>query len=719
MAGIKLDERQREAVLHTYGPLLILAGAGSGKTRVLTSRTERIIKEKIAKPEEILALTFTNKAAKEMKERISKAVGNDAAERMTVGTFHALGVKILREYGKHLGLHENFTVLSENDQVSTVKTAVRDIGTKKIAEISPDDLLREISNYKNAGIFPEDLKADPEKKALSKVYDLYCKILNKRKSVDFDDLLLLPLKLFSQKAEVLQEFRAKYKFVSVDEFQDTNSVQLKLVRMLSEPHNNLMAVGDDDQGIYSWRGAEIKNILNFATVLNAKTVILNKNYRSSQQIVDGANAVVQKNMRRKSKDIASVAGKGEPIVAYKAHDEEDEVRFVVDKIKELVVINSEDIQTNISDSYTDEETKLAYKRVKEITAQNLEVEKRQLFGKNYEANDIALLFRTNLLMRRFEDGFRKAQIPYIIHGGKSFYDRREVKDIFSYLSFFANKFDELSLLRTVQTPNKGITASTVNAVEEQAGQKKLSLWDSFVACAEGREIAGSVLKINAVQSENLRNYVSFMQKYAAKFSSGAQRLSKTLREMIAELNYVEMLKKTEEDEKKLEGRLEAVEEIVKMLENYETGKGNFANLGSFLQNISLNWGDKNAEFTRKSVVFMTMHKSKGLEFPAVFIPILEDGLVPSKKSLEEGKIEEERRLFYVSMTRAKERLFLTYPRFKQIRSRAAEVKPCRFLDDIPVECLDGKIGEKQDAEYKVILDEIFKKAQANFGENYI
>ncbi|MCL2845607.1 MAG: ATP-dependent helicase [Chitinivibrionia bacterium] len=712
MTAIKLDERQKEAVLHTHGPLLILAGAGSGKTRVLTSRTERLIKEKIAKPEEILALTFTNKAAKEMKERISKAVGEDAAERMTVGTFHSLGVKILREYGKHLNLHENFTILSENDQISTIKTAVRDIGTKKLAEIPPEDLLREISNAKNAGIYPEDLKNDPEKKSVAKLYELYCKILNKRKSVDFDDLLLLPLKLFSQKEDVLQKFRSKYKFVSVDEFQDTNSVQLKLVRMIAEPHNNLMVVGDDDQGIYSWRGAEIKNILNFATVLHAKTVVLNRNYRSSQQIVDGANAMVCKNVRRKTKDIVSVIGKGEPICAYKAHDEDDEVKFVVDKVKEFTGANGAEHLTDISDM--DDETKLAFKRIKEITAANLAGERQT--SVKYENNEIALLFRTNLLMRRFEDGFRKAGIPYIIHGGKSFYDRREVKDIFSYLSFFANKFDELSLLRTVQVPNKGITASTISAIEEQAGQKKLSLWDSFEACAEGKEIAGAALRINVVQSENLKNYVKFMQKYAKKFSEGGQRLSKTLREMIDELKYVDMLKKTEEDEKKLEFRLESIEEIVKMLENYEAGKGNFATLGAFLQNISLAWGDKSSEFTKKSVVFMTMHKSKGLEFPVVFIPILEDGLVPSKKSLDEGKIEEERRLFYVSMTRAKERLFLSFSRFKQVRNRAVEIKPCRFLDEIPVECLDGKIGEKQDEEYKLILDEMFKKAQANFGE---
>jgi superfamily I DNA/RNA helicase len=294
----------------------------------------------------------------------------------------------------------------------------------------------------------------------------------------------------------------------------------------------------------------------------------------------------------------------------------------------------------------------------------------------------------------------------------SFYDRREVKDIFAYLNFFANRFDEVSLQRIIQVPNKGISASTVAAVEEWAGLKKISLWESFEDC---ENLAG---KISAAQSENLRNFVNFVKRYGAKFS-GAQPPSKVLREMLEELKYAEILKKTEEDEKKLESRLESVEEIFGMLENYEANNEKFANLGTFLQNISLNWGEKNSDFTRKSVVFMTMHKSKGLEFPVVFIPILEDGIVPSKKSLEEGKLEEERRLFYVSMTRAKERLFLSFPRFKQVRNRAVEVKHCRFLNDIPLSCLDGKIGEKQDAEYKLILNEIFKKAQANFGENYI
>jgi len=670
MSKIKLDERQLEAVNHTHGALLILAGAGSGKTRVLTSRTQRLIEENIAKPEEILALTFTNKAAKEMRKRIAAAVGSGYANRMTIGTFHSLGVKILRQFGQYLNLHANFTILSENDQISTIKTAVRDLGSKKIAAIPPEDLLFEISLAKNAAVFPEELKNDPEKRSIGKVYEQYAKILNKRKSVDFDDLLLLPLKLFQEKPQILQEFRSKFKFISVDEFQDTNSVQLKLVRMISEPHNNLMVVGDDDQGIYSWRGAEIKNILNFGTIMNAKTIILNRNYRSAQQIVEGANAVVEKNVKRKVKDIISVVGKGEPIVAYKGHDEEDEVKFVVDKICGFV-------------------------------------EK-----KKYNYGDFALLFRTNLLMRRFEDEFRRKKIPYIIHGGMSFYDRREVKDIFSYLNFFANKFDELSLSRILEVPNKGFAASTILAVEEQAGMRKISLWDSF---EEYEKLSGQV---SPAQIEKLRNFVELIKKYDEKFSSD-EFPSKVLRELLNEIEYFEILKILEkEDEKKLENRMENIEEIFGMLERYETKHARDINLGSFLQNISLNSGESNSEFTHKAVVMMTMHKSKGLEFPVVFVPILDDSIVPSKKSIEEGKIEEERRLFYVSMTRAQERLFLSFPRFKQVRKRATEVKPCRFLKDIPIDCLDGEIGKKQDEEYKIILDEMFKKAQAEMGENY-
>lgn len=684
MAEFKLDDRQKEAVSHTYGALLILAGAGSGKTRVLTSRTQRLIEENIAKPEEILALTFTNKAAKEMRKRIAKAVGSGYANRMTVGTFHSLGVKILRQFGQYLDLHSNFTILSENDQISTIKTAVRDLGSKRIAAIPPEDLLFEISLAKNAGIFPEELKNDAEKRAVGKVYEQYCKILNKRKSVDFDDLLLLPLKLFQEKPNVLHEFRSKFKFISVDEFQDTNSVQLKLVRMLSEPHNNLMVVGDDDQGIYSWRGAEIKNILNFGILMDAKTVILNRNYRSAQQIVDGANAVVQKNIRRKAKDIISVVGKGEQIVTYKGHDEEDEVNFVVDKILSLTM------------------------------------------AKKYNFGDFALLFRTNLLMRRFEDEFRRKKIPYIIHGGMSFYDRKEVKDIFSYLNFFANKFDELSLSRVLEVPNKGFSASTISAVEEQAGQRRISLWDSFnlIRNSEfGNEITtlGVIRndfcggKVSDAQIEKLRNFVNLINKYDEKFA-GDEYPSKVLRELLDEIEYVEILKKTEDDEKKLQNRLDSIEEIFGMLERYENRHPQDMNLGSFLQNISLNSGEGNSEFTHKAVIMMTMHKSKGLEFPVVFVPILDDSIVPSKKSIEEGKIEEERRLFYVSMTRAKERLYLSFPRFKNVRKRATEVKPCRFLKDIPLECLDGEIGVKQDAEYKMLIDEMFRKAAAALEE---
>ncbi|MDR0304714.1 MAG: ATP-dependent helicase [Chitinispirillales bacterium] len=663
MSKIHLDDRQTEAVNHTNGALLILAGAGSGKTRVLTARTQRLICENIAKPEEILALTFTNKAAKEMRKRIANAVGSGLANRMTIGTFHSLGVKILRNYGQYLNLHTNFTILSENDQISTVKTAIRDLGSKKIAQIPPQDLLNEISLTKNAGIFPEDLKNNVEKRAIGKIYEQYCKILNKRQSVDFDDLLLLPLKLFQEKPKILEEFREKYKFVSVDEFQDTNSAQLKFVRLISSPHNNLMVVGDDDQGIYSWRGAQIQNILNFHLFANAKTVILNRNYRSARQIVEAANAVISKNTRRKAKDIVSVLDAGEPISTYKGHDEEDEIRFIVDKICDFVD------------------------------------------KKTYDYNDFALLLRTNLLMREFEDAFRKKKIPYIIHGGMSFYDKREVKDVFAYLNFFANKFDELSLSRILDVPNKGFTASAISAVDEQAGLKKISLWDSYELYEnlEG-EISDSQYAI-------LKKFVLFMQKYIQKFA-GDEFPSKVLRELLEELKYIEILKKIEEDEKKLENRIENVNEILNMLEKYESRHPNDMNLGDFLQNISLNSGENNSDFNVKAVVMMTMHKSKGLEFPVVFIPVLDDVIMPSKKSIEEGKIEEERRLFYVSMTRAKKQLFLSFPRFKQVRKRAMEVKPCRFLNDIPLECLDGKIGEKQDVEYKLIMEEMFRKAQA-------
>ncbi len=658
-----LDSRQAEAVLHTEGPLLVLAGAGSGKTRVLTHRIARLIGEKHCKSTEILALTFTNKAAKEMRKRVADLTSKPEANKMTICTFHSLGVKILREYGQYLKLHANFTILSDNERVSTIKMIMRST-SKMIAKENPDEYGTAISLAKNANLSPEEYdKLNPEMRKVARVYKQYHKLLLKRQSVDFDDLLLLPIKLFKENPRVLTKFRAKYKFFSVDEFQDTNTVQMKLTRMMVEPHYNLMVVGDDDQGIYSWRGAEIDNIIHFHRLYKGtKTVILDRNYRSTAQIVDGANGVVQKNTKRKEKKSVSHAGKGEPIVTYKAEDELKEVEWIVEQIYQF--------------------------------------EKMEMFGFGKQA----ILFRANAHMRRFEEELRNRKIPYKVQGGSSFFDRKEVKDIMGYLNFFNNTHDELSLARVLQVPYKGIAPTTMGKLEDLAGMIRGTLWDAFKRYEELTDIAPP-------QVEKLVKFVGFANEFIHRFQK--DKPSNALRALLKDIGYIEAVKAAYGKEKSLEMRLENITEMVHAMELYEHRRGDEATLEGFLQRMTLSTGDKE-EGEPKGVTLMTLHKSKGLEFPVVFMPILDDAIMPSKRAREEGNLEEERRLFYVGMTRAEKRLFLTFPSTKLVRKKSVKVLESRFLHEIPQDCLNGGIGEQQDEEFAEFKEDFFAKMQAQF-----
>jgi len=660
-----LDDRQADAVLHTHGPLLVLAGAGSGKTRVLTHRIARLVGEKHCEASEILALTFTNKAAKEMRKRVAGQTSKTEANQMTICTFHSLGVKILREFGQYLKLSANFTILSDNERLSTLKMIMRSSG-KTVAQEDPDVFGTAISLAKNGNLSPDAYgDMNPDQRKVVKVYSAYQKMLMKRQSVDFDDLLLLPIKLFTEHPRALEKFRSKYKFISVDEFQDTNTVQMKLTRMIVHPHYNLMVVGDDDQGIYSWRGAEIENIINFPRHFKGtKTVILNKNYRSTEQIVNGANGVVARNSKRKVKDIISFAGKGEPIVTYKAENELKEVEWIVEQIFEFERLGMFE------------------------------------FGKQ------AILFRANAQMRRFEEELRSRRIPYKIQGGSSFFDRKEVKDILSYLNFFSNTEDELSMARVLTVPHKGIAPSTIGKLEDLAGMYKCSLWEAFQKYEEIRD------EIDPNQYMSVEKFVGFTEEFIHRFSSQAPSIA--LRELLKQIQYVELVQAAYKKEKSLEMRLENIQEMISALEHYEHKRGDDAGLSGFLQNLTLKSGEKE-EGPPRGVTLMTLHKSKGLEFPVVFMPILDDAVMPSKRSREEGKLEEERRLFYVGMTRAEKRLFLTFPKVKLIAKNEVKVTPSRFLHEIPEDCLDGPIGQQQDEEFQSFKDDFFKKMQNQFG----
>lgn len=659
-----LDDRQAQAVLHTQGPLLVLAGAGSGKTRVLTHRIARLIGEKHCNSSEILALTFTNKAAKEMRSRVADLTSKYDSNKMTICTFHSLGVKILREYGQYLKLNANFTILSDNERTSTLKMIMRST-SKVMAKENPDEYGNSISLAKNANLQPDQFADEyPENRKVARVYKQYQKLLRKRQSVDFDDLLLLPIKLFSEHPKVLEKFRNRFKFISVDEFQDTNTVQMKLTRQIVHPHYNLMVVGDDDQGIYSWRGAEIDNIIHFPRHFKGtKTVILNKNYRSTAQIVDGANAVVAKNTKRKEKTIISFAGQGEPIVTFKAEDEQTEVEWVVEQI--------------------------------------FQFDKLDMFSYSKQS----ILFRANAHMRRFEEELRSRRIPYKVQGATGFFDRKEVKDIFAYLNFFGNNDDELSLARVLQVPNKGIAPSTMHKIEDLAGMIKGTLWDAFKRYEELPDIAPA-------QHENLVSFVGFCNEFIHRFQK--ERPSDTLRKLLSEIRYVEMVKAAYKEQKSLEMRLENIQEIIHSMELFEHRRGEDVKLEDFLQHMSLRTGEQD-DGNNKGVTLMTLHKSKGLEFPVVFMPLLDDTVMPSQRAREEGNLEEERRLFYVGMTRAEKRLFLTFPMTKLVRKKSVRVRECRFLHEIPVECLDGKVGEKQDEEFKEFTEDFFAKMQEQFS----
>jgi len=445
-------------------------------------------------------------------------------------------------------------------------------------------------------------------------------------------------------------------------------LQIKLAELMAAPANNIMVVGDDDQGIYSWRGARIENILSFSGAFKVcTTVILDKNYRSTRQILGGAHAVVANNRIRKLKEITAVAGDGDPIMHYKADDEEDEASWIAAKIAEH-----------------NEHTSFRY-------------------------SDHAILVRTNALMRRYEDELRRKHIPYRVSGAMSFYERKEIKDSIAYLRFFANTSDELSLVRVLKVPNKGIGSSTMEILDDFAALRKMSLWDSMTRHTE-------VHSISEEQHGKIGSFVDFCNRYLDAFGKGS--LTATFRQLLGEIGYMELLARTYKDEGDHQVRVENVEEMIKGLETFEVKHRNRKiTLSQYLQEIALLATEEEEEedAKKRGAVLMTLHKSKGLEFTVVFLAGLDNEVMPSPRAVEEGNIDEERRLFYVGMTRARKRLFLTYPATKVFRGKVKKATPCRFLSEIPEEFLDGKIGEREDEEKKQFLDNFFKDMKTRFG----
>ncbi|MGR5984198.1 DNA helicase PcrA [Bacillus cytotoxicus] len=636
-----LNPEQQKAVQTTEGPLLLMAGAGSGKTRVLTHRIAYLLGEKGVAPWNILAITFTNKATREMRERIDTLVGPEA-EDIWISTFHSMCVRILRRDIDRIGINRNFTILDASDQLTVVKKIMkeRNIDPKKF---DPRSILARISNAKNELLSAEKYAkqisiADPFEKLSSDVYTEYQKRLLKNNSLDFDDLIMTTIHLFERVPEVLEFYQRKFQYIHVDEYQDTNRAQYMLVNKLATRFKNLCVVGDSDQSIYRWRGADISNILSFEKDYeNAKVILLEQNYRSTKNILNAANAVIENNINRKPKKLWTENQIGSKISYYRVATEKDEAYFVAKKIRDEV----------------------------------------QMGNRKY--TDFAVLYRTNAQSRMVEEIFLKSNIPYKIVGGIKFYDRKEIKDILAYLRLIANPDDEISFARIINVPKRGIGATSIDKIINYGVQNGISL-TTVLDEIEHVGVSAKVTKAVKEFAGLLHNWVN-MQEYLS--------VTELVEEVIEKTGYRDMLKNERTLES--EGRLENLDEFLSVTQTFES-QSEDKSLVAFLTDLALV-----ADIDRvdedptagEEVILMTMHSAKGLEFPVVFIIGLEEGVFPHTRSLmEEDEMQEERRLAYVGITRAEEELYLSNAQMRTLFGRTNMNATSRFISEIPTELIE-------------------------------
>ncbi|WP_223702102.1 DNA helicase PcrA [Sutcliffiella deserti] len=638
-----LNPMQQEAVKKTDGPLLIMAGAGSGKTKVLTHRIAYLMAEKEVAPWNILAITFTNKAAREMKERVQVLLG-PAAEDIWISTFHSMCVRILRRDIDRIGMNRNFTILDTTDQLSVIKNVLKDknMDPKKF---EPRTMLGTISSAKNELMNPEDYAKQPlgpYEQMVSEVYTDYQKRLKKNQALDFDDLIMTTIHLFKRVPEVLEYYQRKFQYIHVDEYQDTNHAQYTLVKLLADRLKNLCVVGDSDQSIYRWRGADIANILSFEKDYpNAEVVLLEQNYRSTKRILEAANKVIEHNISRKPKNLWTENTEGQKIIYYQADSEKSEAQFVVGKMREIIRKNPQ-----------------------------------------RKFSDFAILYRTNAQSRVMEEMLLMSNINYSIVGGTKFYDRKEIKDILAYLRLIANPDDDISLARIVNTPKRGIGATTLDKISNYAAQHDISL---FIALAEIDLIGVSGRATAALKEFRslIDNYVQ-MQEYLS--------VTELVEEVLEKSGYREMLKADKTIES--QSRLENIDEFLSVTKNFEE-KYDDKSLLAFLTDLALvadiDKLDEEDESQQEAVILMTLHAAKGLEFPVVFLIGLEEGVFPHSRSLfEEAEMEEERRLAYVGITRAEEELFITNAQMRTLYGRTNMNPPSRFIKEIPEELMENE-----------------------------
>lgn len=626
-----LNKEQIEAVKTIDGPVLVMAGAGSGKTKVLTTRIAYLIEEGIPSYN-ILAITFTNKAAAEMRDRVSNLIGDVSS---FIGTFHSLGVRIIRENHDILGLPNNFTIIDSDDTNTIIKKLLKEMNLDS-KQYSPSYVRNRISFIKNQMLTDGELDRlfnTPMDKVVVEVYHRYNNKLKTSASVDFDDLLLLPVNLFKERKDILEYYQDKYRYILIDEYQDTNPVQYKLSVMLSNKYKNIFVVGDMNQSIYAFRQADFRNISNFEKDFKgAKVIKLEHNYRSTNNILSAANEVIKHNTERKDLKLFSDNGDGVKIKYMRAYDEKHEIALVIDEIKHLL-------------------------------------------SEGYKNEDIAILYRTNAQSRAIEDVFLAKGIPYKVFGSYYFYNRKEIKDLISYLRLIYNPHDEISLRRVINTPKRGIGEIAIAAIEERAKQQNISMFEALETRKEleFKEIIEDLIK----RSESL-----------------------SLTELIDEVLERSGMKKELESSKALEDeiRLENLMEVKSITASFEERTGS-ANLGDFLEEVSLIADISNHTEDGDVVTLMTLHSAKGLEFPVVFLVGMEEGLFPHNMSLMENNLEEERRLCYVGITRAKERLYLTNAKRRMLYGKENMNIPSRFISEIDEKLIE-KIGPKE--ENKVI-----------------
>lgn len=628
-----LNDRQKEAVVNTDGPMLILAGAGSGKTKVLTTKVAYLIEEKNIDPNNILAITFTNKAAKEMKERIFKLEGNSAFY-IQISTFHSFGLKILKENCELLGYEKNFTILDSDDSLSIIKKIMKELNIDA-NKYNPKAIKNVISNNKNEIIDPEKyslyVNTDFDEIALE-VYRKYEKSLKINNAVDFDDLLILPLKLFNNNPGVLQKYQEKYKYVFIDEYQDTNEPQYILSKMISAKYKNITVVGDADQAIFTWRGANYKNILNFEKdYKDAKVVLLEENYRSTKTILNAANNVIKNNKVRKEKNLWTQNEEGSKITYYKAFDEKDESNYIVNEIKKLI-------------------------------------------EKGVNPKDICVLYRANAQSRTVEEAFLTSNISYNIVGSYAFYNRKEIKDLIAYLKLIYNNKDDVSLLRVINYPKRGIGNKAIENLAIKSNVLDKSLYEVIDS---GKEL-------------DFKNMVEEIKKEESHL---------TLTELIDMVLDKSGMKKSLEDEKSIEAdiRLENLEEFKSIAKAMEINEG-IVSLEELLDKLALvSDVSEQKNDNEDKVTLMTMHAVKGLEYDYVFVVGVEEGLFPHSNSLESNdELEEERRLCYVAITRAKKKLYLINARSRILYGKVSSNVPSRFINEISDEYIET-IGKKEDS----------------------